>query len=256
MAAWLIPVGIAAGSAVAKPAIRYLAKWITSTGKTATKSVGSKEAGIKVLGKKGFKPSDIKVETGKGIRAKGAEAKKTAEKFRKHGSQVGGPEIIISGPGGPDNPKEMKTDLSNWGVSDQVISELRGDDLRKAHKAKRLEVKGRRGGGKVIYKAHGGMSRVGLSPAEEKHEGKSRSTGTLSEAKRKLYMNTGGKVGDKKQGYKARKDESIAQRVKKKRTPKQLAASRDESYGKWGKGKGKGKINHADGNKLVASLYD
>ena len=66
----------------------------------------------------------------------------------------------------------------------------------------------------------------------------------------------GGKVGKKKQGYKARKDESIAQRVKKKRTPKQLAASRDESYGKWGKGKGKGKINHADGNKLIASLYD
>jgi hypothetical protein len=66
----------------------------------------------------------------------------------------------------------------------------------------------------------------------------------------------GGKVGDKKQGYKARKDESIAERVKKKRTKKQLAASRDESYGKWGKGKGKGKINHADGNKLVASLYD
>ena len=66
----------------------------------------------------------------------------------------------------------------------------------------------------------------------------------------------GGKVGKKKQGYKARKDESIAQRVKKKRTKKQLAASRDESYGKWGKGKGKGKINQTDGNKLVASLYD
>ena len=66
----------------------------------------------------------------------------------------------------------------------------------------------------------------------------------------------GGKVGKKKQGYKARKDESIAQRVKKKRTKKQLAASRDESYGKWGKGKGKGKINHADGNKFVSSLYD
>ena len=66
----------------------------------------------------------------------------------------------------------------------------------------------------------------------------------------------GGKVGKKKQGYKARKDESIAERVKKKRTPKELVASRDESYGKWGKGKGKGKINHADGNKLVASLYD
>jgi hypothetical protein len=47
----------------------------------------------------------------------------------------------------------------------------------------------------------------------------------------------------KKQGYKDRKDESIAMRVKKKRTKKQLAASRDESYGKWGRGTGKGKIN-------------
>ena len=47
----------------------------------------------------------------------------------------------------------------------------------------------------------------------------------------------GGKVGKKKQGYKARKDESIAMRVKKKRTKKQLKASRDESYGDWGKRK-------------------
>ena len=35
----------------------------------------------------------------------------------------------------------------------------------------------------------------------------------------------------KKQGYKDRKDESIAMRIKKKRTPAQLKASRDESYG-------------------------
>ena len=47
----------------------------------------------------------------------------------------------------------------------------------------------------------------------------------------------------KKQGYNDRKDESIAMRVKKKRTKKQLKASRDESYGKFGGGKGKGKIN-------------
>ena len=47
-----------------------------------------------------------------------------------------------------------------------------------------------------------------------------------------------------KQGYKARKDESIAMRKKKKRTKKQLKASRDESYGKCGsKAKKKGKIN-------------
>ncbi len=54
----------------------------------------------------------------------------------------------------------------------------------------------------------------------------------------------GGKVGKKKQGYKARKDESIAMRIKKKRTKKQLKASRDESYGKFGsRMKKKGKIN-------------
>ena len=45
-----------------------------------------------------------------------------------------------------------------------------------------------------------------------------------------------GKTADKKkQGYLAREDESIAMRDKKKRTKKQLVASRDESYGKWGK---------------------
>ena len=52
------------------------------------------------------------------------------------------------------------------------------------------------------------------------------------------------KVGKKKQGYKDRKDESIAMRIRKKRTKKQLKASRDESYGKFGsKAKKSGKIN-------------
>ena len=57
-------------------------------------------------------------------------------------------------------------------------------------------------------------------------------------------MKSGGKVGKKKQGYKDRKDESIAMRIRKKRTPAQLKASRDESYGKFGsKAKKSGKIN-------------
>ena len=55
-------------------------------------------------------------------------------------------------------------------------------------------------------------------------------------------MKKGGKV--KKQGYKDRKDESIAMRVKKKRTKKQLKDSRDESYGRFGSAaKKSGKIN-------------
>tara|TARA_R100000963_G_C4634095_1_gene98520 strand:- start:1178 stop:1375 length:198 start_codon:yes stop_codon:yes gene_type:complete len=48
----------------------------------------------------------------------------------------------------------------------------------------------------------------------------------------------------KKQGYKDRKDESIAMRIKKKRTKKQMKTSRDDSYGKFGsKAKKSGKIN-------------
>ena len=48
----------------------------------------------------------------------------------------------------------------------------------------------------------------------------------------------------KKQGYKDRKDESIAMRIRKKRTPAQLKASRDESYGRFGSAaKKSGKIN-------------
>ena len=55
-------------------------------------------------------------------------------------------------------------------------------------------------------------------------------------------MKKGGRV--KKQGYKDRKDESIAMRIRKKRTKKQLNASRDESYGRFGsKAKKSGKIN-------------
>ena len=56
-------------------------------------------------------------------------------------------------------------------------------------------------------------------------------------------MKKGGRV-KKKQGYKDRKDESIAMRIKKKRTKKQLRASADDSYGKFGsKSKKSGKIN-------------
>ena len=48
----------------------------------------------------------------------------------------------------------------------------------------------------------------------------------------------------KKQGYTDRKDESIAMRIKKKRTKKELRASADESYGKFGSAaKKSGKIN-------------
>ena len=69
--------------------------------------------------------------------------------------------------------------------------------------------------------------------------------GTRPYAARFPYS-TGMKKGGstKEQGYTARKDESIAMRIKKKRTPEQLKASRDESYGKFGSSaKKSGKIN-------------
>ena len=68
--------------------------------------------------------------------------------------------------------------------------------------------------------------------------------------KKTAKMRGGGKVKMLKkggQGYTDRKDESIAMRIKKNRTPAQLKASRDESYGKFGKGTGKGVINKRGG---------
>ena len=86
------------------------------------------------------------------------------------------------------------------------------------------------------------------------------------EMKQKLGLKKGGQVKKKKkndeQGYDDRKHESISMRVKKKRTKKQLVASSDESYGKWGsKAKKRGKINRSsskgwDGNREVSRHYD
>ena len=188
--------------------------------------------------------------------------------------------------------KEKKIKAKKKKSDDSWMSGLSSDELKSILGITTVDpVTGIRGhrkkGGQVLQKRHGGMTRVGLSPAEEAR------AGTMSEAKRARYMQAGGpihttsskradprkgrapavdlfpevgrkkgsKVGTKEQGYKDRKDESIAMRVKKKRTPKQLKASRHESYGKPGSGKGKGKINRVsskqtDGSKLVAAIYD
>jgi len=110
---------------------------------------------------------------------------------------------------------------------------------------------------KVVNKAGGGrMSHQGLYPAEEAR------SGTMSEKKRAKNMKKGGQVKKKEQGYTDRKDESIAMRVKKKRTKKQLKDSANESYGKFGSAaKKSGKINRSastgwDGNREVSRHYD
>jgi hypothetical protein len=61
-------------------------------------------------------------------------------------------------------------------------------------KTRRKPKQTKKTGSKVISKRGGGMSHVGLYPAEERGEDISRSTGTLSQAKRKRHMNKGGKV--------------------------------------------------------------
>ena len=89
------------------------------------------------------------------------------------------------------------------------------------------------------------LEELGRVDAEKAYTGKGKRN--LKDEKKRIVRELrafGGKVGKKKQGYKARKDESIAMRIRKKRTKKQLKASRDESYGKFGSAmKKKGKIN-------------
>mgnify|MGYP007016767898 CR=1 FL=1 len=91
-------------------------------------------------------------------------------------------------------------------------------------------------GKKKVAKKRGGGSMV-----------KKRAGGGINQHKRMamgMGLKDGGPVGKKQQGYKDRKDESIAMRVKKKRTAKQLKDARDESYGKFGSAaKKSGKIN-------------
>jgi len=96
----------------------------------------------------------------------------------------------------------------------------------------------KRGGGSMVKKKANGGSMV------KKRAG----GGGINQHKRMaMGLKDGGPVGKKQQGFKDRKDESIAMRVKKKRTPAQLKASRNESYGKFGKGTGKGVINKRGG---------
>ena len=74
---------------------------------------------------------------------------------------------------------------------------------------------------------------------------KKRGGGAINQHKKMaMGLKDGGPVGKKKQGYKDRKDESIAMRIREKRNKKQLKASRDDSYGRFGsKAKKSGKIN-------------
>ena len=85
------------------------------------------------------------------------------------------------------------------------------------------------------------IEELGRVEAESSNRNRRDEIGRIHSELNKGYKK-GGSV--KKQGYKDRKDESIAMRIRKKRTKKQLRASANESYGRWGsKAKKSGKIN-------------
>ena len=99
-------------------------------------------------------------------------------------------------------------------------------------------------GGRVKRKGGGMGGRTGEMMYSRGQGENMRSKRVPTELMDRGAMKKGGKVGKKKQGYKDRKDESIAMRIRKKRTAKQLKASRDDSYGRFGsKAKKSGKIN-------------
>ena len=105
---------------------------------------------------------------------------------------------------------------------------------------------------KVLYKRHGGMSHVGLSPAEEAR------AGTMSEAKRARYMQGGGPIHTT---FPERADPRKGRAPAIDLFPKVGRKNSGKVGKKAGKGKGKGKINRVsskqtDGSKLIASLYD
>jgi hypothetical protein len=94
--------------------------------------------------------------------------------------------------------------------------------------------------GRTRY-AHGGRAKKNMGGVMRRDERSGYYPSDMGMAGGAMYKK-GGSV--KKQGYKDRKDESIAMRIRKKRTKKQLRASANESYGKFGsKAKKSGKIN-------------
>ena len=94
--------------------------------------------------------------------------------------------------------------------------------------------------GRTRY-AHGGRAKKNMGGVMRRDEMSGYYPSDMGMAGGAMYKK-GGSV--KKQGYKDRKDESIAIRIRKKGTKKQLRASANESYGKFGsKAKKSGKIN-------------
>ena len=96
------------------------------------------------------------------------------------------------------------------------------------------------------------LEELGRVDAEKAYTGKGKRN--LRDEKKRIVRElkaTGGKVGTKSQGYKAREDESLGMRTGKESGKKQsMKVRRDESYGKWGKRPNQS-INKSEGNKWI-----
>ena len=94
------------------------------------------------------------------------------------------------------------------------------------------------------------LEELGRVDAEKAYTGKGKRN--LRDEKKRIVRELrafGGPVGKKKQGYKAREDESLGMRTGKESSKKQsMKARRDESYGAWGKRPNQ-RINRAKGGK-------
>ena len=88
-------------------------------------------------------------------------------------------------------------------IDPRLSATFRPGRIRSRPTGKRI----RKSGG-VVKKTGGGMTRQGLSPAEEAR------SGTMSQAKRKKYMKSGGAVKRKTGGTVKRKGGGIAKRKK------------------------------------------
>ena len=145
---------------------------------------------------------------------------------------------------------KKKTAMKRGGSVKKVAKKRGGGMVKKKAKGgainqhKRMAM-GLMGGGMVKKRAKG-SGRTGEQMYSRGYgvDEKSKRVPTMLMDRGPSGMKKGGRVGKKEQGYKDRKDESIAMRVKKKRTKKQLRASANESYGKFGsKARKSGKIN-------------
>ena len=96
------------------------------------------------------------------------------------------------------------------------------------------------------------LEELGRVDAEKAYTGKGKRN--LRDEKKRIVRELkadGGKVGKKKQGYKAREDESLGMRTGKESGKRQsMQDRRDESYGAWGKRPNQ-KINKSEGNKWI-----